>query len=76
MAGFAMGWTGNHGMTRSERLKRTLMMCCALVLFVLGIWLLIKPVEARSDASGIGVVDNVVASDLCCAAAGNGMLRG
>jgi hypothetical protein len=34
-------------MARGERLKRMLMVCFAAVLFVLGVWLLIRPVQSR-----------------------------
>jgi len=54
-----MSRTGNPGLVRSERLKRTLMICSALVLFVLGIWLLIEPKQAQ----GSELVDNVDANN-------------
>jgi hypothetical protein len=44
--------------SRTERVKRWLMVWCALILFVLGVWLLIRPLEAQSTQK----VDNVVAA--------------
>lgn len=46
-----------HGTRTGERLKHGLMIWCALILFVLGAWLLIEPVEAQGAEKG----DNVVA---------------
>lgn len=54
--------------SRTERVKHGLMVCCALILFVLGVWLLIEPVKAR----GAEKVDNVLAADASLAARGAG----
>ena len=49
----------DHAATfQRERVKRELMVWCALILFVLGAWLLIRPLEAH----GMEKVDNVVAA--------------
>ncbi len=68
--------------TRVERLKRMLMMCGAFILFVLGVWLLVKPVQARgaefrAGSQGQSLVapalgDNVIADGCCIAAPGSG----
>jgi len=62
----------DHGTTRGERMKRMLMVCCAAVLFLLGVWLLIQPVQAHGSnfhpndlARSLGtpgLVDNVDAN--------------
>jgi high-affinity Fe2+/Pb2+ permease len=44
-----MNGNDSSGMTRSERIKKALMMFFALVLFVLGVWLLIEPTQARGS---------------------------
>jgi hypothetical protein len=44
--------------TRGERVRRFLMVSCALVLFVLGVLLLIEPGMARGAEPG-KVMDNV-----------------
>lgn len=44
--------------SRMERVKRGLMIGCALILFALGVWLLLEPAQAR----GAEKVDNVVAA--------------
>jgi hypothetical protein len=62
----------DQGTTRGERLKRVLMVCCALVLFILGVWLLIEPVQAH-DAK---LMDNVDANNSYTGAAGVVMVRG
>jgi hypothetical protein len=49
----------NHDVpSRTERIKRGLMVGCAFLLFVLGVWLLMEPTQAR----GAEKVDNVVAA--------------
>jgi hypothetical protein len=57
------GWAemdgfGHGEFSRGERVKRGLMVWCALILFVLGVWLLVEPLKAR----GAEKVDNVVAN--------------
>ena len=47
-----------HGTGPVERVKRGLMVWCALILFVLGVWLLIEPAKAQGTEKG----DNVVAA--------------
>ena len=66
-----MNSNGEYEANRNERVKRGLMIWCALILFALGIWLLIEPARARGaefHPSGHGLspgtpklVDNVVA---------------
>lgn len=85
MAGCEMNRSDEIGMTRSERLKRALMMFCALILFIVGIWLLIEPERARgsefhssiqSPSLGSGeLVDNVVANSTFVPASANGAYR-
>ena len=58
---------GQDGTGLAERVKRGLMVWCALVLFMLGVWLLIEPVKAQGTEKG----DNVVAAVACIASAGN-----
>jgi type II secretory pathway component PulM len=41
--------------TRERRVKGILMVCCALILFVLGLWLLVEPLQAH----GRDLIDNV-----------------
>lgn len=60
MDGFGQGGTGLR-----ERIKRGLMVWCALILFVLGVWLLIEPVKAQGAEKG----DNVVAAGVYIAVA-------
>lgn len=62
-----MNRPGNLKTMHIERFKRVLMMCCALVLFALGVWLLIEPVQAR----GFELVDNVDACSSRTALAGS-----
>lgn len=50
-------WSPQPNTTRTERVKRGLMVWCALILFVLGVWLLLEPLEAR----GAQKMDNVMA---------------
>lgn len=52
--------------SRTERVKRGLMVGCALILFVLGVWLLVEPLKAR----GAEKVDNVLAAKVGLAASG------
>ena len=47
---------GQDGTGLAERVKRGLMVWCALVLFMLGVWLLVEPVRAQGTEKG----DNVV----------------
>lgn len=56
---------GQDGTELRERVKRGLMVCCALILFVLGVWLLIEPVKAQGTEKG----DNVVAASAYIAGA-------
>lgn len=51
---------GQDGTGLRERIKRGLMVGCALILFVLGVWLLVEPVRA----SGMEKGDNVVAASV------------
>jgi hypothetical protein len=69
-----MNGSDHNGMTRGERIKRALMMFCALILFVLGVLLLVEPTQARgsvyhsnSRSASLGsgaLVDNVDAKSL------------
>jgi hypothetical protein len=55
--------------TRAERIKRGLMVVCAVVLFVLGIFLLVEPLRAGGAEPG-KVMDNVggtAATSFSCA---------
>lgn len=51
--------------SRAERVKRGLMVWGALILFVLGVWLLIEPMKAHGAEKG----DNVVAATVSLLAA-------
>ena len=58
-------------LSRGERVRRFLMVSCALVLFVLGVLLLIEPLMA-TDAQPGKVMDNVggtAATNTSCASA-------
>jgi hypothetical protein len=44
-----MSRIGQLGLSREERVKRGLMIWCALILFALGIWLLVEPAKARGS---------------------------
>ena len=55
--------------TWGERVKRVLMVSCAVILFVLGVLLLVEPLKARGADQG-NVMDNVggtTAADSSCA---------
>lgn len=54
------------GRSIEGRLKNVLMVCCALILFVLGVWLLLEPVQAH----GSNLIDNVDARRCHTLAAG------
>ena len=56
--GMIMGGFDQHGTGPVERVKRGLMIWCALILFMLGVWLLIEPARAQGMEKG----DNVVAA--------------
>lgn len=43
------------GVRREGRVKGILVVCCALILFVMGVWLLIEPAQAH----GTNLIDNV-----------------
>lgn len=49
------------GTSRTERLRSGLMVWCALILFVLGAWLLVRPLSA-CDTRRIEKVHNVVSA--------------
>lgn len=56
-----MNRTEQPVLSRTERVKRGLMVWFALLLFALGVWLLIEPVKAH----GAEKVDNVFATGSC-----------
>jgi hypothetical protein len=47
-AAHEMNKAPNRGEMREERLKRALMVCGAIILFILGVWLLVEPAAASS----------------------------
>ncbi len=55
IVGYEMSKTGKKGMMYNERLKRMLMMCGAIILFVLGVWLLIEPARASTQHEAISL---------------------
>lgn len=42
-----MNRAANRAGKLNRRVKQMLMVCCAVILFVLGVWLLVAPMEAR-----------------------------
>jgi hypothetical protein len=58
MKGLFMGGIREISFTQRERIKRALMVCCAVVLFVMGIFLLFEPLKTRRAESG-RLMDNV-----------------
>jgi hypothetical protein len=67
-----MNRIGEQTLNSRERVKRGLMVWCALILIALGIWLLVEPRKARGaefrpsdegqSMGGMELVDNVVAA--------------
>jgi sulfite exporter TauE/SafE len=50
-----MNGLGHSDKATEGRLRDVLMVCCAVVLFVLGVWLLIEPKQAHGSI----LIDNV-----------------